>query len=334
MEKEEAERLEICGEYAYQEMLKNIEHDLKEFGIEFDSWFSERTLHPDKIQHAIDLLDQKGFIYEKEDAIWFKSSEFDDDKDRVIIKSDGSPTYLAADMAYHLDKLERGFDKLINVWGADHHGYVERMKAVVEALGYKKESLKIILVQLVSLLRDGKEITMSKRSGEFVTLREVVEETGVDAARYFYVHRSSDSHLDFDLELAKEESTDNPVYYIQYAHARICSILEQMEEEGIELSPLDEVELTKLKEEAELDLLSKLASYPREIAESAQSREVHHVARFLYDLATLFHKFYNKCHVLIEDKELMKARIILVLVSKQVLLNVLEILGVSAPENM
>jgi len=212
LEKAESEQLEICREYAYQEMLKNIESDLEEFGITFDSWFSERSLHPEKINKAIAELRDKGYIYEKEDALWFKASEFGDDKDRVVIKSDNSPTYLAADMAYHLDKLERGFDKLINVWGADHHGYIPRMKAVIEAFGYGKDKLEVIVVQMVTLLRNGKKMPMSKRAGSFVTMKDVNQEVGTDAARYYYIMRSTDSHLDFDLELAKEESSNNPVY--------------------------------------------------------------------------------------------------------------------------
>ncbi|MFN2340750.1 MAG: arginine--tRNA ligase, partial [Halanaerobium sp.] len=251
MEKEESARLEICREYAYQEMLKNIEQDLAAFGIKFDSWFSERTLHPKKIEQAIDLLQDKGYIYEKEGALWFKSTDFGDDKDRVIIKSDGLPTYMAADMAYHLDKLERGFDKLINVWGADHHGYIPRMKAVIEAFGYAHDTMEVIVVQMVSLLRNGEKMQMSKRAGSFVTMNEVNQEVGKDAARYYYVMRSTDSHLDFDLELAKEESSNNPVYYVQYAHARIHSIIDNSELEADDekldlLRHVDEIELMKM----------------------------------------------------------------------------------------
>ncbi|MFP4372599.1 MAG: arginine--tRNA ligase [Halanaerobium sp.] len=328
MDKEESVRLEICREYAYQEMLKNIEHDLEEFGIKFDSWFSERTLHPDKIQQAIDLLRDKGYIYEEEGAIWFKATEFGDDKDRVIIKSDDSPTYLAADMAYHLDKLERGFDKLINVWGADHHGYIPRMKAVIEAFGYDQDTLEVIVVQMVTLLRSGKKLPMSKRAGSFVTMNEVNQEVGRDAARYYYVMRSTDSHLDFDLELAKEESSNNPVYYVQYAHARIHSILDNAELQA------DAENLDLLTHEAEIDLMKMLAKFPEEIKKIAESRQPHHLTTYAYDLATTFHSFYNNCRVNTDSKELAQARLYLVNAARQVLKNVLTLLGISAPKQM
>ncbi|MCK8828444.1 arginine--tRNA ligase [Natroniella acetigena] len=329
-----AGQLEYFREYAYQELLDQIKADLNNFGIKFDNWFSERTLHSDKIEEVAAKLKADQLIYEQDGALWFKSSKFGDDKDRVVIKEDGSPTYLAADIAYHQNKYQRGFEEVINVWGADHHGYVARMKAVVEALGYQREALQIILVQLVTLLRDGKQVPMSKRAGDFVTMRDVIKEVGKDAARYFYVMRSPDSHLDFDLELAKQESTENPVYYIQYAHARICSILEQVEEEGIEIDSLEEIDLSKLTTEAEINLLKELADYPDQIAKSAESRAPHHMARFAHQLASAFHTFYNKCYVLVEDRDLMKARLRLVLATKQVLVNLLELLGISAPENM
>jgi len=328
MDKENSERLEICREYAYQEMLKNIEHDLEKFGIKFDSWFSERTLHPDKIQQAIDLLRDKGYIYEQEGALWFKSTEFGDDKDRVIIKSDDSPTYMAADMAYHLDKLERGFDKLINVWGADHHGYIPRMKAVIEAFGYAQDTLEVIVVQMVNLLRNGEKMQMSKRAGSFVTMNEVNDEVGTDAARYYYVMRSTDSHLDFDLELAKEESSNNPVYYVQYAHARIHSILDNSE-----LKAADE-NLDLLTNEAEIELMKMLAKFPEEIKLIAESRQPHHLTTFAYDLATAFHSFYNNCRVNTDNEKLAAARLYLVNAARQVLKNVLTLLGISAPKQM
>lgn len=328
IEKEETEKLEICREYAYQKMLKNIEADLSEFGIEFDNWFSERTLHPDKIEAAIEILKEKGYIFEEEDALWFKSTDFGDDKDRVIIKSDGSPTYLAADMAYHLDKLERGFDKLINVWGADHHGYIPRVRAVIEAFGHKADKLEVIVVQMVTLLRNGKKMPMSKRAGSFVTMSEVNKEVGIDAARYYYVMRSTDSHLDFDLELAKEESTNNPVYYVQYAHARIHSILDNSELEA------QAENLDLLTHESEIALMKMLAKFPEEIKMSAESRQPHHLTTYAYDLATEFHSFYNDCRVNTDSKELAGARLYLVNAARQVLKNVLTVLGISAPEQM
>ncbi len=330
----EAQEYDYFREYAYQRIIANIKRNLADFGIEFDNWFSERTLHPDAIEEVIQELKGQDLIYEEDDALWFASSNFGDDKDRVIIKDDGNPTYLAADMAYHKNKYDRGFAEVINVWGADHHGYIERMKAVVEALGYDREALKILLIQIVSLSRDGKQVPMSKRAGNFVTMLDVVKEVGKDAARYFYVMRSTDSHLDFDLELAKKESSDNPVYYIQYAHARICSILDQINAENISIPESKNTDLSYLKEGVEIDLIKKIADYPNEIAKSAESREPHHLARFAHELAGVFHKFYNKCHVLNEDKELMEARLVLVKATKQVLNNVLNLLGISSPESM
>lgn len=326
--KAETEQLDICREYAYQKMLKNIERDLAEFGIEFDNWFSERTLHPDKIQQAIASLREKGYIYEQEEALWFKSTEFGDDKDRVVIKSDGSATYLAADIAYHLDKLERGFDKLINVWGADHHGYIPRMQAVIEAFGYDRETLEVIVVQMVTLLRNGKKMPMSKRAGSFVTMRDVNQEVGTDAARYYYIMRSTDSHLDFDLELAKEQSSSNPVYYVQYAHARIHSILDNADL----TASADNLDL--LVDPAEIDLLKMLARLPEEVTLSAESRQPHHLTTYAYDLATAFHSFYNNCRVNTDDQNLAQARLYLVDAARQVLKNVLTLLGISAPEKM
>ncbi len=330
LDKPEGEQLEISTEYAYQSMLDNIKNDLAVFGIEFDSWFSERKLHPDKIEEAIAVLKEKGYIYEKEDAIWFAATEFGDDKDRVIIKSDGAPTYLAADMAYHLDKLERGFAKLINVWGADHHGYIPRMKAVVEAFGYDRDTLEVIVVQMVTLLRDGKKVPMSKRAGSFVTMQEVNEEVGIDAARYFYIMRSTDSHFDFDLDLAKEESANNPVYYVQYAHARIHSILANIEQDFTE----EGADLTVLTDEAEIDLMKLLAYFPEEVKLSAASREPHHITSYASELATAFHGFYNNCRVITEDDELSRARLYLVRAARQVFKNVLNLLGITAPDQM
>lgn len=328
LEKEESESIEICREYAYQKMLKNIEKDLESFGIEFDNWFSERSLHPEKVQEAIDILREKGYIFEKEDALWFKATDFGDDKDRVIIKSDNSPTYLAADMAYHLDKLERGFDKLINVWGADHHGYIARMKAVIEAFGYDRDLLEIIVVQMVTLLRDGKKVPMSKRAGSFVTMNDVNREVGIDAARYYYVMRSTDSHLDFDLDLAKEESSSNPVYYVQYAHARIHSILDNAELKA------EADNLNLLTHEAEIELMKMLAKFPEEIKMIADSRQPHHLTTYAYDLATAFHSFYNNCRVNTDNDKLAQARLYLVNAARQVLKNVLTLLGINAPEQM
>ena len=332
LDQSETEQLEFCREFAYQKMMNIIEEDLNDIGIEFDVWFSERILHEEgKIDEAIEALREKGYIFEENDALWFKSTEFGDDKDRVVIKSDGKPTYLAADIAYHLNKLERDYDQLINIWGADHHGYIPRVKAVIEAFGYPADKLEVLIVQIVTLLRDDEKVPMSKRAGTFVTMREVMEEVGKDAARYFYVMRSTDSHFDFDLDLAKEESTDNPVYYIQYAHARIQSILDNLDED---MTIDKELDLSCLGEEAELDLMKHLARFPEIIKLSADRREPHHMANYAYELANNFHVFYNKCRVITDDEELSRARLYLVLAAKQVLINALDILGVTAPDEM
>ncbi len=329
LDKKEEEQLDICKEFAYESLKTKIEEDLKYFGIEFDNWFYESTLHDGDIEEAINILKEKGYTYEEEGALWLRSTEFDDDKDRVIVKSDGSLTYLAADIAYHLDKIERGYDKLINVWGADHHGYIDRVKASIQALGYPKDILEIIIVQLVNLMRDGEKIPMSKRAGEFVTMTDVIDEVGKDAARYFYIMRSSDSHFDFDLELAKEESSSNPVYYIQYAHARIHSIIENAED-----IDLKNVDYKLLDSEEEIDLIKLMARYPQVIKDSAESREPHILANYAYELANAFHIFYNKRQVISSDESLSKARLKLVVSLQQVLKNLCRVLGIEAPDQM
>ncbi len=330
LKKTEDEQLDFCRDFAYEKMLAIIKADLADYGIEFDYWFSERDLHKGKVKEAIALLRDKGYIYEKDDALWFKATDFNDRKDRVVIKSDGEPTYLAADIAYHLDKLERGYGHLINIWGADHHGYISRVKAAIQAFGYAGDKLEIVLIQLVTLLRDGKKVPMSKREGNFVTMRDVLEEVGKDAARYFYIMRSTDSHFDFDLDLAKEESSNNPVYYIQYAHARICSIFTNTEDINIE----DNKNLNLLTTAEELELMKLLARYPEEIRISAVKKQPHNMASFAYDLANAFHVFYNKCRVITDDDKLTSARLCLVKATQQVLQNVLSLLGLNAPEQM
>ena len=336
LEYPEDRALEICSDYTYQKMMDIIKEDLQELGVEFDSWFSERQLHQGKIEQVIELLREQGYIYEQEGAIWFKASDFFDEKDRVVIKSEGIPTYLAADIAYHYDKLERGFDSLINIWGADHHGYIPRMKSVIKALGYEADRLQVLIVQIVSLLKQGQKVSMSKRAGDFVTLKDVIEEVGRDAARYFYIMRSSDSHLDFDLDLAREESNKNPVYYIQYAHARIHSILEhpELNREIIEELEKEQVKFDLLSTPEEIELMKLLARYPEEIRVSAHSRQPHHITSYVHELAGAFHVFYNKCRVITEDEEISTARFYLVEAVRQVLSNVLELLGLEAPRQM
>jgi arginyl-tRNA synthetase len=330
---DEEQRLFQFKSIAKEEKLAALKEDLKAFNCEFDVWFSEQTLHDaNRIKEACDYLLKTGDMYEKDGALWLKSSAYGDDKDRVVIRDNGVPTYLAADIAYHRNKFQRGFDRVINLWGADHHGYIARMKAAVAALGYKPEQLEILILQMVSLYRDGELVKMSKRTGKSVTLNELIEEVGTDAARYFFIMRSIDSQLDFDLTLATEHSSDNPVYYVQYANARICSIMHQMAEEGIALdfnAPLD-----SLTEEVELDLIKKLGDYEEIIASAARERAPHRIAHYAYDLAGMFHSFYNQCRVLGVDKDVQQARLLLIQAVGHTLKHSLSILGVSAPEHM
>ncbi|GAW93773.1 arginine--tRNA ligase [Calderihabitans maritimus] len=329
------ERQQKLIEFALEEKLNHIREVLEDFGVYYDVWFHEQTLHESgAIREVIEELRQKGYIYESEGALWFKSTEFGDEKDEVVVRSNGIPTYFAADIAYHKNKFERGFDRVINIWGADHHGHVARLKGAVAALGYDPARLDIILMQLVRLFKDGEVLRMSKRTGQYVTLGELIEEVGKDAARYFFVMRGADSHLDFDLDLAKAESNENPVYYVQYAHARICSILRQGKELGYELPVVEDTNLELLQDPAELELIRKIADLPDVVAEAAQALEPHRLTRYAHDLASLFHSFYNHCRVLVEDEELRKARMILVDATRITLRNVLQLLGVTAPERM
>ncbi|WP_136525659.1 arginine--tRNA ligase [Geomonas ferrireducens] len=316
-------------------ILKGIDQDLQDFGIRFDNWFSEQSLFDEgKVPTAIAEMQEKGHIYEQDGALWFKTTEFGDDKDRVVVRSNGVTTYFASDIAYHRDKFARGFDWVIDVWGADHHGYVPRLKSVVQGLGRKAEDLGIILVQLVSLLRDGQPVAMSTRSGEFVTLKEVVDEVGCDAARFFFLMRRSDSQLDFDLELAKRQSNDNPVYYVQYAHARIRSIFETAKERGV-VPCFDNVRLELLQTADDMSLIKKLSLYPEILEGAAVNFEPHRITYYLQDLAGEFHSFYNKSRVITpEEPELTQARLFLLHCVAITLKNALTVLGISAPERM
>ncbi|PJA78104.1 MAG: arginine--tRNA ligase [Nitrospirae bacterium CG_4_9_14_3_um_filter_51_5] len=294
---DEAETL--CAQLASQMLLDRIKEDLVSFGVDFDTWFSETSLHATGlIQQALDELRQKRLLIQEDGAWWFRSSQFGDEKDRVVQKQDGSYTYLAADMAYHRQKLERGFDTLINIWGADHHGYIPRMEATVQAFGYAKEALRIVLVQMVSLRRGGQKIEMSKRAGEFVTLREVIDEVGPDAAKFFFLMRRADTHLDFDLELAKQQSSDNPVYYVQYAHARLASLFRVAHERQVRLPAIQDVDQALLVQDEELGLIKTLAQYPFVVEGSATALEPHRVTFYLQELAAQVHAFYNKNRVL------------------------------------
>lgn len=331
----EEERLQEFRTIALKEKLAALKEDLEAFNVTYDEWFSEQTLHDAKAIHsACDLLTDRGYLYEQDGALWLKATEYGDDKDRVVIRDNGVPTYFAADIAYHQDKYARGFDRVINLWGADHHGYIARMKAAVGALGYHPDQLEVLILQMVSLYRNGELVKMSKRTGQSVTLNELIEEVGTDAARFFFVMRSIDSQLDFDLTLATEKSNENPVYYIQYAHARICSIMRQLEEAGIVVMPAAEAKLNTMTEASELELIKKLGEYPEMLAGAAKERAVHRVAHYVHDLAGLFHSFYNQCRILGVDSDLQQARIALVKTVGHVIRHALGILGVSAPERM
>ena len=332
---DEKERLAKFLEIAYKEKLAGLKEDLEAFGVTFDVWFSEKSLHEaNKIHEAVDFLKERGYIYEQGGALWLKSTEQGDDKDRVVIRDNGVPTYFAADIAYHRNKFERGFARVINLWGADHHGYIARVKAAVNALGFDANNLEIMLLQMVRLYRNGDIVKLSKRTGETITLRELMDEVGTDAARYFFCMRSLDSQLDFDMTLATEKSNENPVYYIQYAHARISSIARQLAEAGIEAVPISELKLDTLVAPEELALIKKLGEYPELIARAARERAVHSVATYTYELAGLFHSFYNQCRILGVDTDLQQARIALVKAVGHTIRHALGILGVSAPERM
>lgn len=336
LDKPSAERVEVFKEFALSEKLEILKKDLLDFDVNFDNWFSERTLYAsNKVDSVCIELEEKGFIYNDNGAKWLKSTQFGDDKDRVVIRDNGVPTYLAADIAYHQNKFQRGFNKLINIWGADHHGYIARVKASIQALGYCPDNLEVLILQMVSLYRNGELVKMSKRTGQSVTLSELIEEVGKDAARYFFVARSIDSQLDFDMSLAIEKSTDNPVYYVQYAHARICSIFRQLEE--LDISKNNQVSIDKLMlltNECELDIIRKIGTYEEEILNAAKDRTPHKIAHYVYELAGLFHTFYNQCRIVGVESDLQQARISLITVVKINIIHALRILGVSAPERM
>ncbi|MDQ0226702.1 arginine--tRNA ligase [Metabacillus niabensis] len=328
------ERLSFFREYGLKYEMGKLKADLEEFRVSFDVWYSETSLyHNGKIDEALAKLKEKGHIYEEDGATWFRSTTFGDDKDRVLIKNDGSYTYLTPDIAYHKDKLDRGFSKLINVWGADHHGYIPRMKAAIEALGYSKDTLEVEIIQLVHLYKNGEKMKMSKRTGKAVTMRDLIEEVGLDAVRYFFAMRSADTHMDFDLDLAVSTSNENPVYYAQYAHARICSMLRQGEEQGLSFD--GQLKLDEISSEKEYDLLKKLGEFPQAVAEAAQKRIPHRITNYIYDVASALHSFYNAEKVLDPDNaEKSRARLALMKATQTTLKNALTLIGVSAPEKM
>ena len=330
-----SESLPWFKRFAGDAILDGIKKDLEYFGVRFDVWFSESSLYErNLVLEAMEHLKQRGYAFESEGAVWFKVSEFEDDQDRVLIRNNGAPTYFASDIAYHKEKFDRGFDKVIDVWGADHHGYVPRMKAGIEALGRKSDDLDVLLIQFVNLVRDGVHVPMSTRSGQFVTLRDVVEEVGVDATRYFFLMRRSDSQLDFDLELAKRASNDNPVYYVQYAHARICSIIQELKDRGGEIPSVEGLSLAALEGEETRRLINCLAIFPQEIENASRELAAHSVTNYAFNLAGYFHSFYNTSRILGEPAHIEGGRLLLALAVKTVLARCMALIGLSAPERM
>lgn len=334
-QREEAAAVEVCARHAAGRILSGIREDLESFGVGFDEWFSEQSLYDNgKVDQAIAEFRERGLIYAKDGALWFKTTDYGDEKDRVVVRNNGLTTYFASDISYHEDKYQRGFERVIDVWGADHHGYVPRMTAAIEASGHRRDQFHVILVQLVNLLRGGQPVAMSTRAGEFVTLRDVIDEVGRDAARFIFLTRHYDSSLDFDLELAKQKTNDNPVYYVQYVHARISSISRKAGENGVPLQNPSEAAVARLTEPEEIQLIKAMARYPEVVDISAQLLEPHRITYFLMNLAAGFHAYYNKHRVLTEDPELTQARLYLVLAVQKVIRNGLNLLGVSAPESM
>ena len=324
----------LVFDLALNTLVDVIRDDLHAFGVDFDRWFSERSLSDlGLIEQAITRLQDNGYVYEQGGALWFRSTDFGDEKDRVVRRDNGQTTYFASDIAYHMDKFDRGFDKVINIWGADHHGYIARVKASLSALGYNADNLEIQLVQFANLFEHGEKIAMSTRSGEFVTLRQLREDVGQDAARFFYVMRKAEQHMDFDLDLAREQSSDNPVYYLQYAHARICSVRRQCDEKGLEIATR-QINLSRLDNAHEQALIKHLSLFPEQVEAAARRREPHLVVNYLRELANHFHSWYNAHQFIVDDIELRDARITLASTIGQVLQNGLGLMGVSAPEKM
>ncbi len=338
LKQDESEAVSYCARIAADAILEGIRKDLEDFGVSFDNWYSEQSLFDSgKVETVIKAFRDKGIIYENDGAFWFKTTDFGDEKDRVVIRSNGLTTYFASDIAYHQEKFERGFERIVDVWGADHHGYIPRLSASIEASGHRRDHFSVILIQLVSLLRGGIPVAMSTRSGEFDTLQEVVSEVGKDAARFIFLTRHHESHLDFDLELAKKKSNDNPVYYVQYVHARISSIMEKAAERGIDISEICNAgynQIHGLTEPEEIQLIKALSRYPEVIAAAGNFMEPHRITYYLMELASGFHTYYNKHKVLTDDSDLTFARLYLVTAVQKVIRNGLELLGVSAPEKM
>ena len=329
------ETLPFFSEETGRLVLELIKKDLEDFGVKFDVWFSEKSLYDDNlVEPAMQALKERDYAYEDEGALWFRSTMFGDDKDRVLIRSNGMPTYFTSDVAYLKNKYDRGFEKNIYVWGADHHGYVPRLKSVNKAFGFPDDGIDVLLIQMVNLLRDGKPVQMSKRAGTIVTLREIMDEVGRDAARFFFVIRRCDSTVDFDLELAKKASSENPVFYIQYAHARICSIRRELAERGIPMPTMEDFDVSLLTDPTEINLAKAVSRFPEEIMKAAEETAPHRLVYYATELAEAFHVFYNAQRVLGVEENVMKSRILLMEAARVTLKNALGILGVSAPEKM
>jgi len=331
----EEEAISYCARFAAKDILSEIKEDLESFGVVFDRWYSEQKLYDSgKVDKTINDFRKQNIIFEDDGALWFRTKDFGDEKNRVVVRNNGLTTYFASDIAYHQDKFDRGFERVIDVWGADHHGYIPRVSAAIEASGHTKDKFDVILIQLVNLLRGGEPVAMSTRSGEFVTLRDVISEVGSDAARFIFLTRHYESPLDFDLELAKKKTNDNPVYYVQYVHARISSIILKAQERGISNIVWNDVAISRLTEPEEIQLIKIMARYPETVRYSAEYMEPHRITYYLMNLASAFHAYYNKHRVLTDEAELTLGRLYLVLAIKKIIRNGLSLLGVSAPEKM
>lgn len=336
LDKEEQERKDQLVAYALPLNISALQETLTKYGINYDVWFYESTLHNGgSVAETLEKLKKSNITYEKDGALWIKSTEFGSEKDDVLVRANGIPTYFAADIAYHRNKLEeRGFDLAINIWGADHHGHIARMKGAMEAVGISGDKLDVLVIQLVRLMRNGEVARMSKRTGKMITLADLIDEIGVDAARFFFNMRAAGSHMDFDLDLAVSQTNENPVFYVQYAHARICSIIRILEESGVKVPAVSDIDASLLKKDEEIELLETLARLPEEIKASAESFDPSNLTHYLIDVASHFHSFYNACRVRDEEEDLMCARLKLIESTRIVIKNVLDILGVSAPEKM
>ena len=330
------ERRQALCDFALPKNIQKLHDDLGKYRIQYDKWFNESTLHKDgSVQRVIEQLKASGHTYEKDGALWFKTTEFGDEKDRVLVRENGVPTYLVPDIAYHYNKLAvRKFDKAVDIFGADHHGYIARIKASMTALGVDADRLDIVIMQMVNLVRNGEKYKLSKRSGKAITLSTLLDEIPIDAARFFFNLREPNSHFDFDLDLAVSQTSQNPVYYVQYAHARICSVLKKMNEEGIEVKSLDKAALSVLTASEEQEMIKHLATLPNVINEAAKAYDPAKVTKYVIDLATMYHKFYNNCRIMGEDESVMQARLSLSLAVKQVIKNILDMLKITCPESM